>query len=173
MNLLLLYLLLLKATCTSFSGLAGLPILRADLVERYHVLTDRQLNTAVTAGRSGPGPNGIYVVCVGYQVAGVPGAVAGLVATVTPAFFIIGLLRWLGPAVDRAAVRRTIRAVVIAASGLLASTTLSLAGTGISDAFTAAVAGLSFVALAFTKVDSAWVMAAAAAAGVARRVLLS
>jgi chromate transporter len=48
-NILLLYLLLLKATLTSFSGLASLPVVRADLVARYHVLTDRQLNTAVAA----------------------------------------------------------------------------------------------------------------------------
>ena len=59
MKLVLLYLLLLKATATSFSGLSSLPVLREDLVVRYRLLTDRQLNVAVTAGRSGPGPNGL------------------------------------------------------------------------------------------------------------------
>ena len=77
-KLVLLYLLLLKATATSFSGLSSLPVLREDLVVRHGLLTDRQLNVAVTAGRSGPGPNGLYVVSVGYLVAGVPGACAGL-----------------------------------------------------------------------------------------------
>ena len=57
MKLILLYLLLLKATATSFSGLSSLPVLREDLVVRHGLLTDRQLNIAVTAGRSGPGPN--------------------------------------------------------------------------------------------------------------------
>ena len=42
---LIVYLLLLKATLTSFSGLASLPMVRNDFVVRYHVLTDRQLNT--------------------------------------------------------------------------------------------------------------------------------
>ena len=74
MKLVLLYLLLLKATATSFSGLSSLPVLREDLVVRHGLLTDRQLNVALTAGRSGPGPNGLYVVSVGYLVAGVPGA---------------------------------------------------------------------------------------------------
>jgi chromate transporter len=171
MSLLLLYLLLLKATCTSFSGLASLPILRADLVEHHHVLTDQQLNTAVTAGRSGPGPMGIYVVCVGYQVGGIPGATAGLIATMTPAFIIIALLRWLGRVADRPAVQRTIRAVLMAAAGLLAATTMTLAASGIGDTFTAAVAAASFAALAFTSVDSAWVMLGAAVAGVAKRLL--
>ena len=53
MNVLIVYLFLLKATLTSFSGLASLPMVRNDFVVRYHVLTDRQLNTAVAAGRVG------------------------------------------------------------------------------------------------------------------------
>jgi chromate transporter len=172
MNLALLYLLLLKATCTSFSGLASLPIIRADLVERRHVLTDQQLNTAVTAGRSGPGPIGIYVVCVGYEAAGWPGAFAGLLATMTPSFVIIGLLRWLGGWAEHPVIRRMIRAVLIAASGLLAATTMSLAASGIHDLFTAVVAFASFCALAFSTVDSLWVMLAAAIAGVGERLLM-
>ena len=172
MNILLLYLLLLKATCTSFSGLASLPILRADLVGRHHVLSDQQLNTAVTAGRSGPGPIGIYVVCVGYQVAGIPGAIAGLMATMTPAFVIIALLRWLGRVADRPALQRTIRAVLIAAAGLLAATTMTLAASGIRDHFTAIVAAASFVALAFTAVDSVWVMLGAAVVGILKKLVV-
>ena len=69
MNVFLLYLLLLKATLTSFSGLASLPMVRDDFVVERHLLTDRQLNTAVVAGRTGPGPNGLYIVSVGYFVA--------------------------------------------------------------------------------------------------------
>ena len=70
MKLLVLYLLLLKATATSFSGLSSLPVLREDLVVRHGMLSDAQLNLAVTAGRSGPGPNGLYVVSVGYLIGG-------------------------------------------------------------------------------------------------------
>ncbi len=172
MNLLLLFLLLLKASCTSFSGLGSLPILQADLVAHHHVLTDAQLNTAVTAGRSGPGPIGIYIVCVGYQVAGIPGAVAGFTAAIAPAFVIIVLLRWLGRVADRPAVQRTIRSVLIASAGLLAAVSMDLAGNGVTDGFTATVAAAAFGALAFTRVDTVWVMLAAAALGVVRKLLL-
>jgi len=48
-SVVVLYLLLLKATLTSFSGLASLPMIRGDFVVHYHLLTDRQLNTAVAA----------------------------------------------------------------------------------------------------------------------------
>ena len=40
MNPVLLYLYLVKATLTSFSGLTSLPVVRHDLVETRHVLTD-------------------------------------------------------------------------------------------------------------------------------------
>jgi len=55
MSLLLLYLLLPQASATSFSGLTSLPVVRNDLVLRYRVLTDRELNAAVVAGRAGSG----------------------------------------------------------------------------------------------------------------------
>jgi chromate transporter len=43
MNAFVLFLYLLKATLTTFSGLASLPVLRQDLVLNHHVITDRQL----------------------------------------------------------------------------------------------------------------------------------
>src|SRR5207247_6167127 len=102
MHIILLYLLLLKATVTSFSGLTSLPVVRNDLVVRRQVLTDRQLNAAVAAGRSVPGPNGLYVVSVGYFIAGIPGAWAGWLAMVSPAFIIIPLLQFVGARAERA-----------------------------------------------------------------------
>ena len=95
MNPLVLYLLLLKATLTSFSGLSSVPVIHNDLIVERHLLTERQLNTAIAAGRSGPGPLGLYVVSVGYQVSGVPGAAAGFLAVVTPAFLVVPILRFL------------------------------------------------------------------------------
>ena len=72
----LVYVLLLKASLTSFSGLGSLPMVRNDFVVERHVLSDRELNTAVAAGRTGPGPFGLYLVCVGYVADGIPGALA-------------------------------------------------------------------------------------------------
>jgi chromate transporter len=54
-----------------------LPVIHDSLVVQHHVLTDQQLNEAVVITRSTPGPVGLYIVSVGYFVAGLPGAVAG------------------------------------------------------------------------------------------------
>ena len=165
MNPFILYLLLLKATLTSFSGFGSLAMVHTDLVEHRHVLTDRQLNTAVVAGQTAPGPNGIYIVSVGYQVAGVPGAIAGFAAAITPAFLAVPLMLWAGRRADTPRVKSAIRAVLIASAGLLLSVSLPLAHDAITGPFALALVLASFGVLAFTKVDSLWVVLGAAAAG--------
>ncbi len=167
MSLLLLYVLLLKATVTSFSGLTSLPVLRNDLVLRYHVLSDRELNAAVVAGRSGPGPYGLYVVSVGYFVAGVPGAICGWLAMVTPAFLIIPMLRYLGARAERPRIRSAIGAVTVAAAGLVAASAVPLARDAITGAAAVAIAAASFLLLTATRLDTLWVIAGSAAAGLA------
>src|SRR5205807_9173053 len=92
MNFLLVYLLLLKAALSSFSGLAALPIVRDDFVVKRHLLTDHQLSTALVVGRSTPRPKRLYLVAVGYFAGGASGAIAAWLAIVTPALLVIPLL---------------------------------------------------------------------------------
>ena len=165
MNIVLIYLLLLKATTTSFSGLTSLPVVHADFVDRYHLLTDRQLNTAVAAGRLGPGPTGLYVVSVGYYAAGIPGACAGWLATITPAFLIIPLLRFLGLRASHPRVKSTIRFMLLASAGLLLSATVPLAADAMKGPVTVAIVVASFAASALTRLDSFWIVLFSAAAG--------
>lgn len=119
MNVVTLYLLLLKATATSFAGMGSLPQIQQDFVETYRVISDDQLSQAVLVGRSTPGPVGAYVVAVGYLAGGWPGAIAGWLAMVTPACAAIPLLltirRWL----HLPRVRAAVDAVVIASAVLL------------------------------------------------------
>lgn len=171
MNPVLLYLLLLKANLISFSGLASLPIVHADFVETHHVLTERQLNTAVAAGRSGPGPAGIYIVSVGYLVGGVAGAIAGYLAVVTPAFLVIPLLRLLGSHTSQPRLRSAIRAILLSAAGLLLSASIPLGRDSLTGLFTIVIACGSFVVLSFTKMETLYVILAAAGLGAASVLL--
>lgn len=171
MNALVIYLLLLKATATSFSGLASLPMIRDDFVVERHVLTDQQLTMAVVSGRVGPGPNGIYVVSVGYFAGGMPGAVAGLLAVITPAFLILPLIYWIGARANTPRIRSAIRAVILAAAGLLLAASLPIARDALTGTVPAAIVAASFVLLSFTRVDSAWVMVGAAAAGLIAKMM--
>lgn len=133
MSTLAIYVLLLKATATSFAGMGSLPQIRQDLVVTAHLITDEQLSQAVLIGRSTPGPVGAYVVSVGYFAGGVSGAIAGLLAMMTPAFAAIPLLalmqRWLH--VPR--VRAAVDAVVMASAVLLVASVVRMASDGVEQ----------------------------------------
>jgi len=170
MNLLLLYLLLAKATLTSFSGVTSIPVIRHDLIEQRHVLTDRQLNASMAAGQTAPGPNGLFVVSVGYFVGGVAGGFVGLLAVITPAFLIIPLLQYLGRRADKPAVRSAIRAVTFSAAGLLVSAIVPLARDSLTGIVPILIAIGSFLFLVLTKRTTLWVILGAAVVGLAARL---
>ncbi len=168
MNPFLLYLFLVKATLTSFSGMTSLPVVRRDLVETHHVLTDRQLNAAVAAGRTAPGPNGLYLVSVGYFIAGVPGACAGCLAMMTPAFLILPLLRYFGARADQPAVKSVIQTVTMAAAGLIVATTVPLARDALTSGLNIFIFVATFFFLVLTKGDTLWVMLGSAVLSLAQ-----
>ena len=165
MNPVLVFLLLLKASATSFSGLTSMPVVRHDFVEMRHAMTDRQLNAAVVAGRTAPGPNGLYLVSVGYFVAGWPGACAGCAACLVPAFLIIPILHYLGRRAERPRVKSAIQAVTLAAAGLVIEATVPLARDALTGWIPVGIAVASFLFLVLTKRETLWVMAGAALVG--------
>jgi len=170
MNVFLLYALLLKATLTSFSGLASLPMVRNDLVVERKVLTDRQLNTAVVAGRTAPGPNGLYLVSVGYYAGGLAGATAGLLAVMTPAFLILPMMRWAGARANTPRVKSAIRAVLLASAGLLLSASLPLTRDAITGPLTLVIMLVSLALLMLTRIDTVWVVLGGAAIGLIAKI---
>jgi chromate transporter len=126
-NIIVVYLLLLKATVTSFAGMGSLPQIQQDFVQTHRLLSDDQLSQAVLVGRATPGPMGAYVVAVGYFAAGWAGAIAGWLAMITPAMLAIPLLavvqRWL----HLPRIRAAVDAVVIASAVLLVVAGIALA----------------------------------------------
>ncbi len=171
MSLLTLYLLLLKAALLSFTGLGSLPIIRSDFVVERHVLTDHELNTAVVVGRASPGPFGLYMVCIGYSVDGVPGAISAFLALITPAFLALPLMRWLGRRSNHPRIRDAIRGLLIGSAGLLLASSVPLAQDAITGGLSIAVMAASFLVLAFTRLDSAWLIFSAAFVGLAAHLI--
>ena len=162
-----LYVVLLESTATSFGGLASLPLLHDALVTNAHVLSDQQLHEAIVINRSTPGPVGFYVVSIGYFVAGLPGALVGWLAIVTPALAIIPAAHFAGRWIDHPRVKSTLQAVVIASAGLLAATSIPLGRSALTDAVAIVIAVVALAVLLFTRVGSLWIIAAAAVASTA------
>ena len=166
MNVSLLYWLLLKGTVTAFAGLASLPVIQDELVIQHHVLTDTQLNEAVVITRSTPGAVGLYIVSVGYFVAGIPGAIAGWLAMITPAFLIIPLLHFAGRKMEHPRVRSILQTIVIASAGLLLAA-IPLARDALTDPVAVTIAAVSLVLSVTTKLDALWLILGAATASLA------
>ena len=164
MSTLALYLLLLKATVLSFSGLTSIPLVQEDLVVQRGVITDAQLNAALAIGQTTPGPVGLYVVVVGYFVTGVPGAIAGMLALATPAVLAVPLLgavrRGRADVVTGAA-----RGIVIAASALTLGTAAGLGGVAITT-LPLAMVGLAALGLVgATRLAPLWIVLLAGGVG--------
>lgn len=162
MNVWVLYWVLLKGTLTSFTGLASLPVIEDELVVQRHILSDQQLNEAVVITRSTPGPVGLYVVSIGYFAAGVPGALAGWLAMITPALLIIPLLQLAGRKMQHPRMKSMLQSIVIASAGLLLAAAIPLARDGLTDPATVVIALATLVALVLTKIDTLWLILAAA-----------
>jgi chromate transporter len=162
MNIVLLYLVLLKGTATASAGLASLPVIQDALVAHYHVLTNDQLNEAVVITRSTPGPVGLYIVSVGYFAAGLPGAIAGWLSMITPALLIIPLVHYVGRKMEHPRVKAILQAVVIASAGLLLAAAIPLAQDALTGPVTIGIAVVSLALLLTTELDTLWIILGAA-----------
>ena len=139
-----------------------MPVIQETLVFQHHVLTDKQLNEAVVITRSTPGPVGLYIVSVGYFVAGVPGAITGWLAMITPALLIIPLVHFAGRKIEHPRVKAVLQSVVIASAGLLLAAAIPLARDALTDPVTIAIAVVSLVMLLTTEFNTLWLILASA-----------
>lgn len=164
MNAFVLYLLLLRATALSFSGFASVPVIHEDLVVERAVLTDEELNSAIAISQASPGPLGLYVVVIGYFVAGWTGALAGALALASPALLAIPIVRAVRRHRDDS-VRGAYAAIVIASCALMAITSGRLAPEAAPTIPFAGLAVIGFVALASGRVPPVIVILASACLG--------
>lgn len=171
MNVFVLYVLLLKASITAFSGISSLPVIRNELVVNHHVLTDAQISEALVAGRISPGPLGMFIVSIGYFVAGIPGAVAAWLALATPALTVAPILRYLGSRAEQPVVRDALNAVVLASVGLMLAALQPIMLASVYDWATLVVALASCCVLILTRIHTAWVILGSSAAALILRGL--
>ncbi|TFE22842.1 chromate transporter [Cohnella luojiensis] len=76
-------------------GPASIPLMYQEIVNHYHWTSDHQFSNILALGNTLPGPIATKIAAfVGYDVAGIPGALIALIATVIPsAVALIVLLK--------------------------------------------------------------------------------
>jgi len=155
------------------SGYVLLAFLRADLVDRWHWLTDQQLLDAVAIGQFTPGPVFTTATFVGYLIAGSPGAVLATIGIFLPAFVFVAVSSPLIPRIRRSPWAGGFLDGVNAASlGLMAVVTWQLGQSALIDAFTLILALLSALLVFHFKINSAWLVLAGGIAGFVYKLLV-
>jgi chromate transporter len=164
-----LFLVFLKIGAVLYgSGYVLLAFLRGDLVERLGWLSQQQLVDAISIGQFTPGPVFTTATFVGYVVAGFAGAAIATVGIFLPSFVFAAIVGRLAPRVrGREWSAVLLDGVNASALGLMAGVTWQLGRQAVVDAPTAIVAAVSFVVLWRFDINSAWLVAAGAAVGLA------
>ena len=153
------------------SGYVLLAFIRADLVERWHWLTEAQLLDAIAVGQVTPGPVFTTATFIGYVLGGVPGAALATLGIFLPSFVFVALSHPLVPRIR--ASRRAgafLDGVNVAALGLMAAVTWQLGQAAIVDLTTAALALIALALLLRFKLNSAWLVLGGSAVGAAFRL---
>jgi chromate transporter len=109
---------------------------------------------------------GLYIVSVGYFVAGVPGVIAGRAAMVMPAPPIIPLVHFVGRRMEHPSVKGVLQTVVIASAGSLLAAAIPIAHNAPTDPAIVATAVASVALLLVTKIDTLWIILGAAVTSV-------
>jgi chromate transporter len=148
------------------SGYVLLAFLRSEFVERLHWLTERQLIDAVAVGQFTPGPLFTTATFIGYIVAGWPGALVATVGIFVPGFLLVALC---GPFISRLRraplVAAALDGVVAASIALMAVVAWQLGRTAVVDRTTLALFVVSVIVLLRFRLNSVWLIVAAAAVG--------
>ena len=155
--------LMMKVDVFAFGGgFASIPLMLHEVVDRLHWLDAPTFLDGIALGQVTPGPIVITATFVGYQVAGLPGALAGTVGIFAPSF-VMGLLAV--PQLDRlqhsASVRRALRGALASFIGLLVAVTVQFALAVPWSLPAVLLASATFAALRL-KVDILWVVLAGA-----------
>jgi chromate transporter len=150
---------MVKVDLSAFGGgFASVPVMLHQVVEVRNWLDSRTFMDGIALGQVTPGPIVITATFVGYQIAGLAGAVVGTVAVFSPSFLMVLLtVPYLDRLQGSLIFRRALRGVLASFVGLLLAVTVqfSLAVSWTDRSLLLALA--AFVALLF-KVDILWVV---------------
>jgi chromate transporter len=156
-----LFISFLKAGSFTFGGgLAMLPLIRKEVVDKRGWMKDDEMLDAFAIGQSMPGAIAVNVsVFVGRKVAGYAGAIAAAFGVVLPAFVsIIIVLLILTGLRDNPYVDKVFTGIKAASAALILLSVIKLGKSAITDKHGWVIAVASFIAVAVLNLHAVWVV---------------
>ena len=163
-----LYLAFLKIGAFTFGGgLAMMPIMQRELIEKRGWITDEELIDYFAIGQSTPGIIAVNVsTFVGYKRLGWFGGIIGTLGVVTPSLVIITILAGAISSVDKYPLaQKALRGINVAVAALLTSVIVKFSKKTIKSVWNAVFMLLAFVLIYFFKVQSVWIIIASLVVG--------
>lgn len=117
-NPLVYFLLFLKASLFSTGGFSNLPSLHQDLLNNRWA-TEADFGQSVAIGQISPGPNGLWVISLGYFSYGYLGALFALIAITVPALLVLAVSAGYARIERQRWVQGAMRGVSLAVVGIL------------------------------------------------------
>ena len=149
-------------------GLAMMPMMQAELIEKRKWITDEELIDYYAVGQSTPGIVAVNVATfVGYKQLGISGGVFATMGMVTPSLVIIMILAGLINSInDYPIVQKALKGINVAVAALLTSTIINFMKKTIKNIFHVICVLISFVLVFILKLPSFWIILFALLIGV-------
>ncbi len=163
-----LYLAFVKiGTFTFGGGLAMMPIMQRELIEKRGWITEEEIIDYFAIGQSTPGIIAVNVATfVGYKRLGVLGGIIGTLGVVTPSWVIIMLLAGAISSVDKYPLaQKALKGINVAVAALLTSVIVKFSKKTIKNIWNAVFMFLAFALIYFLKVQSVWIILASLVIG--------
>jgi chromate transporter len=154
------------------SGYVLLPVLRSDLVVKFHWLSDSQLLDAVAVSQATPGPFFTVATFIGYILAGWKGAALATLGMFLPAFVFVAVTSGFLPKLRKSPLAAAfLDGVNAAAVALMAYVGWQFGRAALINIPAVILAVLSAVLVFRYKLNSTWLVLGGAAAGIMLRLL--
>lgn len=155
-------------TFTIGGGLAMMPMMQAELIEKRKWITDEELIDYYAVGQSTPGIVAVNVATfVGYKQMGIIGGIFATLGMVTPSLVIIMILASLINSInDFPIIQKALKGINVAVAALLTSTIINFMKKTIKKFTNAIFMMISFLLVFIFKLPSFWIILFALLIGV-------
>lgn len=160
-------------TFTIGGGLAMMPMMQKELVDKKKWITEEELIDYYAVGQSTPGIIAANVATfVGYKQCGIIGGIVATLGMVTPSLVIIMILANLINSIsDYPMVQKALNGINVAVAALLTSVIVRFAQKTIKNVWNALFMGIAFILIFFFHVPSFIVILCAIATGIILTVI--
>ena len=155
-------------TFTIGGGLAMMPMMQKELIDKKRWMTEEDLIDYYAVGQSTPGMIAVNVsTFVGYNQLGILGGIVATLGMVSPSIIIITILAGLINSIDEyPMVQKALRGINVAVAALFTSVIVKFVKKTIKKPLHVLLMLISFTLVYFFKLQSFWIILAAILCGV-------